>query len=201
MLTTSSSTSPPTDPELLDRLRTRDEAAYAVLYRFYYPPVERFICRNNGTAADAADVFQETLLVLLDRVPTADFTLTSSLKTYVLAVASNVWLKRLRTSRRLVRAELLPDFADSAHSDHTTPAALTEDAASDQAADVEHRSWLVATALRRVTAGCYKLLRLLFFFAPDKADTLAWQLLGYKTAHSLDNQKYKCLEQARRAYQ
>lgn len=180
--------SPPTDPELLRRLRSRDDAAYAVLYRFYFPVVERFVRRNNGTAADAADVFQETLLVLLDRVPMADFELTSSLKTYVLAVAQNIWLKRLRASRRLVRAELLPAAPPAAE--------IAPDA--EVAADTEHRSWLVQTALRRVTAGCYKLLRLLFFFAPERGDALAWQLLGYKNAHSLDNQKYKCLEQARR---
>ena len=104
---------PLSDSQLLDRLRTRDEAAYAVLYRFYYPAVERFVGRNNGTAADAADVFQETLLVLLDRVPTEDFTLTSSLKTYVLAVAQNVWLKRLRDSRRLLRQALPIESADA----------------------------------------------------------------------------------------
>ena len=48
-----------------------------------------------------------------------------------------------------------------------------------------------------MTLGCYKLLRLLFFFAPARGEALAWQLLGYKNAHSLDAQKYKCLEQAR----
>ncbi len=179
---------PPTDPELLAQLRTRDEAAYTVLYRFYYPAVERFVRRNNGTAADAADVFQETLLVLLDRVPADDFTLSSSLKTYVLAIAQNQWLKRLREGRRLVRTELLP----------AAPAETAEPPAADATADSDHRAWLVRLTLQRVTRGCYKLLRLLFFFAPSRGETVAWQLLGYKNPHSLDNQKYKCLEQARR---
>jgi RNA polymerase sigma factor (sigma-70 family) len=183
---------PETDDALVQRLRTRDEAAYAVLYRFYFPIVERFVRQNNGTVDDARDIFQETLLVLLDRVPSDDFTLTSSLKTYIFAVASNLWLKRLRAGRRLVRQALLPDTTQGA----VTPAEAPQ---PDRAADEEHRSWLVRVALRRVSEGCYKLLRLLFFFAPQKGDRLAWQLLGYKNAHSLDNQKYKCLEQARRA--
>jgi RNA polymerase sigma factor (sigma-70 family) len=189
----------PSDAALLPRLQAREDAAFAVLYRFYYPPIERFVRQNSGTAADAADVFQETLLVLLDRVPTEDFQLTSSLKTYLFAIASNIWLKRLRTSRRLVRAELgQVDTPTPTENPVTLRIDVAEVSASDTAAETEHRSWLIEKALSRVTAGCYKLLRVLFFFAPDKADAVAWKLLGYKNAHSLDNQKYKCLEQARR---
>lgn len=180
------------DNALLQQLKTRESAAYDVLYRFYYPAVEKFVRRNNGTAADARDVFQETLLVLLDRVPREDFELTSSLKTYLLAISHNLWLKRLRDSRRVV-ADAWPG------DDAVASAAAVEVPVAEVRAEQEHTSWLVRTALRRVTQGCYKLLRFLFFTAPADGDAVVWQVLGYKNRHTLDNQKYKCLEQARRS--
>ena len=97
---------PPPDHETLAGLRRRDNAAYTVLYSFYYPAVERLVVRNSGMPAEAQDLFQETVLVLLSQVATADFTLTSSLKTYLLAISSNLWLKHLRQARRVGRPEL-----------------------------------------------------------------------------------------------
>jgi RNA polymerase sigma factor (sigma-70 family) len=96
------------DSRVLTDLKKRDNAAYNLLYTFYYPSIERFVIRNSGTAVDAEDIFQETVIVLLDKVPKKDFVLTSSIKTYILAVASNLWLKRLRDTKR--SATLEPEY-------------------------------------------------------------------------------------------
>src|SRR4051812_44344147 len=89
--------------QVVDGLKKRNNAAYDLLYSFYYPMIENFVKRNNGTSADAKDIFQETIIVLLDKVPKEDFILTSSIKTYIFAVASNLWLKRLRDAKKMTQ--------------------------------------------------------------------------------------------------
>jgi len=76
--------------QVVNGLKKRNNAAYHLLYTFYYPAIESFTKRNNGTSSDAEDIFQETIIVLLDKVPRKDFILTSSIKTYIFAVASNL---------------------------------------------------------------------------------------------------------------
>lgn len=168
----------PSDAETLRGLRQRDNAAYDILYQFYYPMVERFVLRNDGCKADAQDVFQETVLVLLDKVPRADFVLTSSLKTYLYAIASNLWLKRLRTARRAAHVELTDAL----------PAAAPAPAATEEALPHTLHRWLA-----RITAHCQALLKSVFFLRKKASD------LGYKNPHTAQNQQYKCLQQLRQA--
>ena len=177
--------SPPPDDELVAGLRRRDNGAYALLYTFYYPAVERLVLRNSGTKAHAQDVFQETVLVLLAKVPTEDFTLTSSLKTYLLAIASNLWLKRLREARHVVRAEL----AELDH--HGPPVEPVVFAGETPTAPQQVRGLLA-----RFSATCLALIQALFF--RHKTIQEVTQENGYTSVHNAQNQKYKCLEQARR---
>lgn len=177
---------PPSDQQTLAGLRNRDNAAFALLYTFYYPAVERFVVRNSGTPAQARDIFQETVLVLLEKVPTADFELTSSLKTYILAISSNLWLKRLRQAGRVVRAELL-------ELEYQLP--TTESTAFEQEAEA-HQQTRIQSLLARISAKCQALVRALFFGNKTIQDVT--QENGYTSVHNAQNQKYKCLEQARR---
>src|SRR5689334_8151924 len=100
------------DQRALSDLKERNNAAYNLLYTFYFPGIENFVKKNSGTSADAQDVFQETIMVLLDKVPKEDFILTSSIKTYIHAVAQNIWLKRLREAKRVTRLEMDYELED-----------------------------------------------------------------------------------------
>lgn len=178
---------PANDHALLESMRQREQPAFHILYTFYYPTVERFVLRNSGSKADAEDVFQETLLVLLEKVPTDDFELTSSLKTYIVAIASNIWLKRLRSAKRLVSA----DFTDF----DETLTANDHEHIYTQEIDIEHeqktRTARMQRALEKITAHCQRLIRAIFFLDKKVGD------LGYKNVHTAQNQQYKCMEQLR----
>jgi RNA polymerase sigma factor (sigma-70 family) len=174
----------PTDKETLNGLKTSDNKAYEILYKFYYPSVKNFICKNNGGEADAKDVFQETLIVLLDKVPKEEFNLTSSLKTYIFAISSNIWLKRLRDSSKMVKTDLfiyekyLIDFEE----------AETE----NQKATYKKANNIFS----RVTNKCKVLLKAIFY--DEKNIDAVTKEFGYTNKHNAQNQKYKCLEQARK---
>ena len=106
----------PSDLETFKGLKSKDNKAYEIIYKFYYPSVKNFITKNSGCEEDAQDIFQETILVLLEKVPKKDFNLTSSLKTYIFAISSNLWLKRLIACNKMVKTE--PDVYEKYLSDY-----------------------------------------------------------------------------------
>ena len=169
---------PPQDSQTVNALRRRDEAAFRHLYTQYYPMVEWIVLRNQGTKDDAADVFQETLLVLIRNLDSDDWQLTASLKTYLYAVSHKRWMKRLYQKSRyeLVQQETLNEWADE-------PTGCEAEAVS---------SHPLTRWLQQITQHCQRLIQLLFFENKKAADA------GYKNAHTAQNQQYKCLEQIRR---
>lgn len=169
---------------VVDGLRKRNNAAYDLLYTFYYPTIERFVKQNSGTSADAQDIFQETILVLLDKVPKKDFILTSSIKTYIFAVASNLWLKRLREVKK---ASVLSD--DYELEDMT----LSE---WEQKEDSLKERNILERVFHRLTKHCVVFLTKTFLAGATREKLV--EEMGYKNLHTFDNQKYKCLEQARK---
>ncbi len=177
------------DRLVVEGLKKQEQSAFRILYTFYYPVIERFVRRNNGTTDDAQDVFQETLIVLLEKVPTDDFELTSSLKTYIFAVASNIWLKRLRTAKKHVQMNF-SDF-DEELRDSDTGSTLTDSLETDRESEQNLISLRIHRALAKITEHCQRLIRAVFFY--DKKPNE----LGYKNAHTAQNQQYKCMEQLR----
>ena len=172
------------DLETFNGLKANDSGAYAILYKFHYPSVRNFIVKNNGCEDDAKDIFQETLLVLLEKLPKDDFTLSSSLKTYIFAISSNLWLKRLRDSNKTVRTEM--DVYEKYLADY-------EEAEREIN---EHNAKKALDVFRMITNKCVVLLRAIFYNGKD-IDTITKEF-GYTNKHNAQNQKFKCLEQARR---
>ena len=172
------------DQETFLGLKSKDNQAYEILYKFYYPSVKNFIVKNSGTSADAKDIFQETILVLLEKVPKDDFNLTSSLKTYIFAISSNLWLKRLRDSSKVVKGEL--DIYEKYLTDY-------------EEAEVElhaNNSIKALNIFKTITNKCIVLLKAIFYDEKN-IDTITKEF-GYSNKHTAQNQKFKCLEQARR---
>lgn len=60
-------------------------------YRLYYPMVKRLVIDNGGSKEDAEDVFQEMLIVLIEKTRNKDFSLTSKESTYIYSIAQNKW--------------------------------------------------------------------------------------------------------------
>jgi len=163
---------------LLEGLKTKTEKAIFDLYNAYYPSVEKYVVMNSGSEQDAEDLFQDTVLVLLNYVAKDGFTLTCSIKTLVFAIARRIWLKQLRQRSRtetLYELEIQQD-------DFVTNWEEVERS--------ERRYNSLPQVLSRISTHCSGLLKELFLTGkiPDH----------YKNNHSMRNQKYKCLEQARK---
>jgi RNA polymerase sigma factor (sigma-70 family) len=171
------------DHTLLDQLRNEENASFELLYRFYYPAVETYILRNNGTLADAEDIFQEAIIVLLQQVRRTDFALTSSLKTYLFAIARNGWLNRLRDCKYTLTDNIetvseqceMPSFDLQAEPTQTEKLTL----------------WLT-----KITENCQRILKAIFFYEEPMESLM--QKMGWKNKHTAANQQYKCIQQVKK---
>ena len=75
------------------------------LYESHFSGIVAQIVANGGTEEDGADVFQEAVLVLIDKVRTGSFRGDSSIKTFLSAIARNLWLHEIRTRDRRRKRE------------------------------------------------------------------------------------------------
>jgi DNA-directed RNA polymerase specialized sigma24 family protein len=82
------------DNILIEQLKKEDNTSFELLYQMVFPSVKHYITQHQGKVEDAEDIFQEAVIVLLQKVRTPNFVLTASLKTYLFAIAKNSWLKR-----------------------------------------------------------------------------------------------------------
>ncbi len=171
------------DEKILAGIQQNEAAAFNILYKFYYPVVKSFVLKNNGSEADAEDVFQETLIVLLRKVPKDDFELTSSLKTYIFSIASNIWLKKLRDVKRQTN-HFIYDVADA-------------QSAKDYEVIETQKQNLLNKALAAITNHCLTLIYQVFYTDKKREEIMAE--MRYKNPHTFNNQKYKCLQQAKKA--
>jgi len=168
--------------DLLLKLRKEENAAFDLLYKFYFPSVAYYIQHNSGNTADAEDVFQEAIIVLLQKSKEPHFILTASLKTYLFAIAKNIWLKKLRTNQLVYQANI-EDL---------------EECDFCELEDFEERISLgekISELMFRLSVSCQRILRLSFWFG-DSIETIM-EKVGYKNKHSASSQKNKCLDKMR----
>jgi RNA polymerase sigma factor (sigma-70 family) len=92
---------------LISALKQPDiELPVQQLYDHYFEGIIAQICMNGGSREDGADVFQDAVLVLVEKVKTGTFRGDSSIKTFLSAIARNLWLFELRTRERRKKREL-----------------------------------------------------------------------------------------------
>ena len=171
------------DNILLEKLTNEDNASFEVLYQCYFPAVASYIKHNGGNKEDAKDVFQEAIIVWLQKIRQPDFVLTSSLKTYLFSIARNLWLKRLRDNR------LLPVEDIEAYQTESEPYSF--DLQPESAKEEKLASWLA-----KITAHCRRILKAIFFYREPMGSLM--QKMGWKNKHTAANQQYKCIQQVKK---
>jgi RNA polymerase sigma factor (sigma-70 family) len=171
------------DNALLDQLRSEDNASFEVLCKFYFPAIATHIINNHGSKEDAEDVFQESIIVLLQKVRGTDFVLTSSLKTYLFAIAKNLWLKRLRDDK------IKPIGCIEKYQTETE--IFTFELHREPTKEERIASWLT-----KITENCQRILKAIFFHKEPIGSLM--RKMGWKNKHTAANQQYKCIQQIKK---
>ncbi|NVK85044.1 MAG: RNA polymerase sigma factor [Cytophagia bacterium] len=87
------------DDALIQGIRKGRKRTLLHIYKKYYPDIRSHILKNSGSENDAQDVFQDAMMAIFQNITNKDFELTCQYKTYLHAVSSNIWRKKLRNSK------------------------------------------------------------------------------------------------------
>jgi RNA polymerase sigma factor (sigma-70 family) len=174
------------DKELIELLMSgvasKNDLALAYLYKKNYRMVASYIQRNSGTAHDAEDVFQDSMIVLYNQVKRGSFRVESSLGTYLYGIAKNIWYKRLRKAGRETELTIEHESIVSEES-HLKVLEQTD------------KSNLIAALLEELGEKCKEVL-LLYYFEKlrlrDIADRMNWG-----SEQVAKNNKARCMKKMR----
>ena len=160
---------------LLQRLKGGDNFAFSVLYDRCFPSIKAYVLNNSGTAEDAEDLFQESVLVFHKKIQSGSFTLSSSIAAYLFSVVRNMWLNRLRNHRH-VNIQSIDQL------DHELVASEYSPSRADKLDE-----WI-----QKVTDHCQWILNSYYFMQMPLE--LLIEKMGWKNKHTASNQKYKCIK-------
>jgi RNA polymerase sigma factor (sigma-70 family) len=84
-----------TDNEIIECLRNRQSYVVRYLWERYMPMVRLLVTRMGGNSEDAKDIFQDGLMIMLEKIDSNQFTLTCRFKTFLYCVCENLWKSTL----------------------------------------------------------------------------------------------------------
>ncbi|OQP62957.1 RNA polymerase subunit sigma-70 [Niastella populi] len=171
---------------LLKGLAVNDRKSVETIYKLFYNMVQTLIINNNGSADDARDIFQETVIVLYEKAKSGSFELNCQLKTYVYSVSRRLWLKKLQQQQKYI-----PNLIGL---DETVP--VEEEVDNHSLRNSEFQ--MMEKALLHLGEPCRSLIEA--FYLQKKSMTDIASHFGYTNADNAKNQKYKCLMRLRKLF-
>lgn len=175
------------DEQIIIQLRgNKRDKALVKLYR-YFPKVEKLILSKGGSKADAQDIFQESLIIFCEKVEDDGFELTSSANTYIYGICRLLWRNELRKRKNQKWSEIQTELNDDAEQE--LEAKLLQDS----------RINLIESVLNDLGKRCLELLKLFYYQALSMKDIV--KKLDFSSEKIAKNQKYKCMERARKKVQ
>jgi len=171
---------------LLQGLAQSDKKAIETIYRENYNMIQSLIINNSGSADDAKDIFQETMIVLYEKVRSGTFELNCLIKTYVYSVSRRLWLKRLQQMNRYAPA--LENLKD------TVPV----DEEIEENERINNEFQVMEKAIGSLGEPCRSLLEAYYLEKKNMQDIAL--SFGYTNAENAKNQKYKCLMRLKKIF-
>ena len=169
---------------LIQQLKSNDRDLFINLYEYEFPKIYWHIRNNSGSFEQAKDVFQDSLVIVMEKIIQNNFDLTCSFGTYLFSVAKNLWFTQLKRQK----SEVISSLANLSEFENEIQIINSDDMPEDY-----HE---IAPAISKLGKGCQKLLNLYYYEQKDW-ETIASEL-GYTSAANARNQKYKCLEKIRK---
>ena len=171
---------------LLEGIADEDRNSVEQLYRQHYIMIQTMVLANAGTKDDAADLFQETVIVLYEKIKNGSFELNCLLKTFLYSIARRLWLKKLQQQQRFISQ---PDGLEE-----TVP---VEDEIENHL-KLQNDFFIMESAMNKVGEPCKSLLQA--YYLQKKHMNVIAQEFGYTNADNAKTQKYKCLVRLKKLF-
>lgn len=178
-----------TEQELLQQLACGDRSAMEQIYAQHYRFVKKWLARMGGNDEDAADICQESMIILYEKSRNGDFQLTSKVSTYLFAIAKNLWYKKMQSKPGGIVAM---EDGDEQYLAGT----YEDDIKAHQERELHYDQ--LDNALERLGEPCSSLLRAFYFNNNSMQQIAAY--FGYTNADNAKTQKYKCLARLKKIF-
>ncbi|MCF8229892.1 MAG: sigma-70 family RNA polymerase sigma factor [Bacteroidales bacterium] len=100
------------DQEIIEGIKIRNLKVLNYVYYKYYPVIEAYVIANNGSQAEAMDVFQESIFAVFENIQNPNFALTTSFINYLISICRNNWRNVLSRDKR-IRTITLDDLDEN----------------------------------------------------------------------------------------
>ena len=168
---------------ILIDLKTENNFAFDKIYKDNFGKISNFVQHNSGNKADAEDLFQDAMMVLVEKLRQDNFQMTASINTYVFAICKNLWFKKLRDKNHELSIDKLQTF------DFIT--SINDSIEYEKTYLEKLKGYLI-----KITDHCNRLIHDIFF--KGKSIDQIQKDYGYSTRHNAQNQKHKCVQQIRK---
>lgn len=159
------------------------EKALDVLYS-NYPTFKNSFKKYGGKADDAEDVFQDGLVIFIEKISNEEFNLTCDFKSFLFSICRNLSHEYFRKKGKEVT---ILQNTEEEHLDTIMIQDFLERETKYAALD---------KVLNSIGDKCLELLSL-YYFNELNMKSIA-QKMGFKTENSAKTQKYKCIERAKK---
>ncbi len=163
------------DARILQGILEGDRIVLDFIYQRYYGKVERFLIGRGGEPDHIRDVFQDALLVIIQKLRGDGLVLSCSFSTYLFAVCKNIWMHDMRKRRYHLAEDSVLDQA-------------TEPSDTDHAME-ERMQGLFQRHFQKLSKDCRELLTM-HFNRVTLADIM--KKFGYSSEHYTSDRKYLC---------
>lgn len=169
------------DKAIIEHLRQgKRDKAIKVLYK-EFPKMKTSVLSHGGTKADAEEIFNDALLVLIEKVSQPSFELQSKLSTYLYGIVRFLWKNELR--KRNKEADL-----------EWNNVLILDEHELDYHLEKEERYFLLEKIVASLPTKCQAILER-FYFKKQNMKAIA-EALNFSSVNSAKTQKYKCMEKA-----
>lgn len=168
------------DQRYLIGLLHNDNQIVEEIYRRFAPSIKRHILHNQGSEADAADIFQESLVDIYNQAKYKDLQLTCPFEPFLLLVCKRKWLNEIKKKGNHPVTKSVDDLSD-----------WGEDVfgAAEQTVREEEKARIFLQQFGRLGEKCKELLRLTL--TGDRQEKIA-ETLGITYGY-LRKKKAECM--------
>lgn len=157
------------------------EQPISYLYGEHFENLTNFIRKNKGSQQDAEDIFQETIIVFVDLVQREKFRGESSIKTFLYAIARNVWLNELKKRDRMFIRDT-ESYQNNPRESEDLQEVLIRNEAKQK----------VMELIDQLGETCKKIL--VFYYYDNLSMKEIYERMHYESEQVVRNQKYKCMK-------
>lgn len=178
-----------TEQEILLRLSQSDSRVIEQLYKQHYNTIAPWIYKKGGHEEDAADICQESMVVLYEKSKDEAFRLTCKITTYLFAISKNLWYKKLQKNQ-------LEQPGWASEQEVQIEETHEADIKAHQERELHYRQ--LDNALDMLGEPCNKILKA-FYYGNKSMQQIADDF-NYTNADNAKTQKYKCLARLKKIF-